>query len=62
MITAIEMGSREAMVAFCRGIQLACPVGSYILPEPGALAGSAVRSRLQPGRDILNCNLLSPKL
>eukprot|EP00775_Hariotina_reticulata_P010032 gene10032-10188_t len=39
MITAVEMGSREAMVAFCRGIQLACPVGSYVLPEPGVTAG-----------------------
>jgi cystathionine beta-lyase family protein involved in aluminum resistance len=36
MITAVEMGSREGMVAFCKGIQLACPVGSYIRPEPGA--------------------------
>jgi cystathionine beta-lyase family protein involved in aluminum resistance len=35
MITAVELGSREAMVAFCKGIQLACPVGSYITPEPG---------------------------
>jgi hypothetical protein len=23
------------MVAFCKGIQLACPVGSYIRPKPG---------------------------
>lgn len=35
MITAVELGSRGAMVAFCKGIQLACPVGSYITPEPG---------------------------
>jgi cystathionine beta-lyase family protein involved in aluminum resistance len=35
MITAVELGSREAMVAFCKGIQLACPIGSYITPEPG---------------------------
>lgn len=39
MITAVELGSREAMVAFCKGIQLACPVGSYITPEPGVTAG-----------------------
>uniref|UniRef100_A0A383VT04 Uncharacterized protein n=1 Tax=Tetradesmus obliquus TaxID=3088 RepID=A0A383VT04_TETOB len=39
MITAVEMGSREGMVAFCKGIQLACPVGSYIRPEPGVTAG-----------------------
>ncbi len=35
MITAIEMGSRERMVAFCKGIQQLSPVGSYISPEPG---------------------------
>jgi cystathionine beta-lyase family protein involved in aluminum resistance len=39
MITAVEMGSREGMVAFCKGIQLACPVGSYIRPEPGEDTG-----------------------
>ena len=39
MITAVELGSREAMVAFCKGIQLACPVGSYITPEPGMKHG-----------------------
>jgi cystathionine beta-lyase family protein involved in aluminum resistance len=42
MITAVEMGSREGMVAFCKGIQLACPVGSYIRPEPGERCFSCV--------------------
>lgn len=36
MITAVELGSRARMEAFCRGIQKCCPVGSYILPVPGA--------------------------
>lgn len=35
MITAVELGSRERMEAFCRGIQRRCPVGSYIQPVPG---------------------------
>jgi cystathionine beta-lyase family protein involved in aluminum resistance len=39
MITAVELGTRRRMVAFCRGIQRACPVGSYVLPEPGVTAG-----------------------
>eukprot|EP00882_Tetradesmus_deserticola_P034363 GHRQ01039392.1.p1 GENE.GHRQ01039392.1~~GHRQ01039392.1.p1 ORF type:complete len:160 (-),score=27.96 GHRQ01039392.1:36-515(-) len=42
MITAVEFGSREGMVAFCKGIQLACPVGSYIRPEPGEHCVSAM--------------------
>lgn len=41
MITAVELGSKEAMVAFCKGIQLACPVGSYITPEPGVCVWAA---------------------
>lgn len=35
MITAVAMGSKERMVAFCQGIQRMCPIGSYISPEPG---------------------------
>lgn len=35
MITAVELGSREAMMAFCEGVQRCCPVGSYIRPTPG---------------------------
>jgi cystathionine beta-lyase family protein involved in aluminum resistance len=38
MITAVELGSRGRMEAFCRGIQRRCPVGSYIRPVPGAPA------------------------
>ncbi|GBF88519.1 aluminum resistance [Raphidocelis subcapitata] len=39
MITAVELGSRGRMEAFCRGIQRRCPVGSYIRPVPGVTAG-----------------------
>ncbi|GFR52410.1 hypothetical protein Agub_g14981, partial [Astrephomene gubernaculifera] len=39
MITAVQLGSREAMKAFCGGIQRTCPIGSYISPEPGVTAG-----------------------
>jgi len=35
MITAIELKSRQCMVAFCQAIQKMSPVGSYIQPEPG---------------------------
>ena len=34
-ITAVEVGSRERMVAFCKAVQRASPVGSYIEPTPG---------------------------
>ena len=39
IIQAVELGSREAMVAFCKGIQSAAPVESYVTPEPWAMPG-----------------------
>ena len=39
IIQAVELGSREAMVAFCKGIQSAAPVDSYVAPEPWAMPG-----------------------
>ena len=39
IIQAVELGSREAMVAFCKGIQSAAPVDSYVTPEPWARPG-----------------------
>ena len=39
IIQAVGLGSREAMVAFCKGIQSAAPVDSYVTPEPWAMPG-----------------------
>ena len=39
IIQAVELGSRERMCAFCRGIQAAAPVDSYVTPEPWAMPG-----------------------
>ena len=39
IIQAVELGSREGMVAFCRGIQAAAPVDSYVTPEPWPMPG-----------------------
>ena len=39
IIQAVELGSREAMVAFCKGIQSAAPVDSYVTPEPSPMPG-----------------------
>ena len=39
IIQAVELGSREAMVAFCKGIQSAAPVESYVDPTPWAMPG-----------------------
>ena len=39
IIQAVELRSREGMVAFCKGIQSAAPVDSYVTPEPWAMPG-----------------------
>ena len=39
IIQSIELGSKERMVAFCRGIQFAAPVDSYVTPIPSPLPG-----------------------
>lgn len=39
IIQAVTLGSADAIVAFCRGIQAAAPVDSYVVPEPWAMPG-----------------------
>ena len=39
IIQAVELGSEEAMVAFCKGIQAAAPVDSYATPLPWDMPG-----------------------
>lgn len=39
IIQGIELGSRERVVEFCKGIQSASPVDSYVTPQPWAMPG-----------------------
>ncbi len=39
IIQAVELASKEGMIAFCKGIQAAAPVDSYVTPEPWAMPG-----------------------
>lgn len=39
IIQAVELGTPEALIAFCKGIQAAAPVDSYVSPEPWAMPG-----------------------
>lgn len=39
IIQAVTLGSAEAVIAFCRGVQAAAPVDSYVVPEPWAMPG-----------------------
>lgn len=39
IIQAVTLGSKEAIIAFCKGIQSAAPVDSFVTPEPWAMPG-----------------------
>ena len=39
IIQAVTLGSPEGVIAFCKGIQAAAPVDSYVTPEPRAMPG-----------------------
>ena len=39
IIQAVTLNSAEAVIAFCKGIQAAAPVDSYVDPEPWAMPG-----------------------
>ena len=39
IIQAIEFGTKEGMIAFCKGIQAAAPIDSFVTPEPWAMPG-----------------------
>ena len=39
IIGAIELGTREGLVAFCQGIQKGSPVDSFVIPEPWDMPG-----------------------
>ncbi len=39
IIQAVELGSPEGVIAFCRGIQSAAPVDSFVAPEPWDMPG-----------------------
>lgn len=39
IIQAVKLGSPEAMVAFCQGMQRGAPVDSFVVPEPWDMPG-----------------------
>lgn len=39
IIQAVELGTAEGLIAFCKGIQAAAPVDSYVTPEPWDMPG-----------------------
>lgn len=39
IIQAVTLGTKEGVIAFCKGIQAAAPVDSFVVPEPWAMPG-----------------------
>ncbi len=39
IIQVIELQKREALIAFCRGVQKGAPVDSFVVPEPSPMPG-----------------------
>lgn len=39
IIQAVTLGTPEGMIAFCKGIQAAAPVDSFVSPEPWDMPG-----------------------
>ena len=39
IIQSVVLGSADALIAFCRGMQSGAPVDSFVRPEPSAMPG-----------------------
>lgn len=39
IIQCVTLGTREGLIAFCRGMQSGAPVDSFVIPEPWAMPG-----------------------
>ncbi|MGI6363467.1 MAG: methionine gamma-lyase family protein [Bacillota bacterium] len=57
LVQAIELGSEEKMAKFCRAIQGASPVDSYVAPVPGEMPGYRVPVVMAAGTFIQGASL-----
>lgn len=57
IIQAIELGSPEKMIAFCRGLQKYSPIDSYVRPEPSAMPGYADQIIMAAGTFIQGASI-----
>ncbi len=39
IVQVVQLGNREALIAFCRGVQKGAPVDSFVVPEPSPMPG-----------------------
>ena len=58
IIQAVELGSPEAMEAFCAGIQAAAPVDSYVTPVTAPMPGNLVDVKVKAGDSVKKGDVL----
>ncbi|WP_066635601.1 methionine gamma-lyase family protein [Desulfolucanica intricata] len=57
IIQAIELGSAEKVIAFCRGIQQSSPVDAHVLPEPWDMPGYSDQVIMAAGTFVQGASL-----
>ncbi|HBS93617.1 MAG TPA: hypothetical protein DEA85_06325, partial [Firmicutes bacterium] len=57
LVQTIELGSAEKMGKFCRAIQAASPVDSFVAPVPGEMPGYQVPVIMAAGTFIQGASL-----
>ena len=57
LIETIELGSEEALITFCQGLQAGSPVDSFALPEPWDMPGYDSRVIMAAGAFILGASI-----
>jgi cystathionine beta-lyase family protein involved in aluminum resistance len=57
IIQSVTLGSREALIAFCRGMQSGAPVDAFVIPEPWDMPGYDSQVIMAAGAFILGASI-----
>ena len=57
IIQSVTLGSREALIAFCRGMQSGAPVDAFVTPEPADMPGYDSQVIMAAGAFILGASI-----
>lgn len=57
IIQTIAFGDPDGLIAFCKGIQAGAPIDSFVLPEPGDMAGYADKVIMAAGAFVQGASI-----
>jgi cystathionine beta-lyase family protein involved in aluminum resistance len=57
IIQAVKLGTREALVAFCQGMQSGAPVDAFVIPEPWDMPGYDNQVIMAAGAFIMGASI-----